>query len=164
MPAESNRGLLVEAVTASCAEAEGPIVGVHNGPCLPPKSMLGVVTYCYAKGLLASQEIERKLWKDNAVRASCANDLPTAKTIRRFRRLNRGMIQICLEKTLRRLRRVLAQITLSQTVPDERGKIKPALPLMTTPAPGEGTTILMRKEAVTRIDTASLLDANLADE
>ena len=158
--AESDTTIILDAVKQACADVRAPVIDVRNAPCLPAASMLGMVTYCYAKGVLASQDIERNLWKDDAVRSSFESDLPSFRTIRRFRRLNHDTIQTCLEKTLRRVRRVLAEITFRQNVPDEGGKPKPALRLMTTPAPGEGTTILLRKEAATRIETAALLDAN----
>jgi len=65
-----------------------------------------------------------------------------------------------LEKRWKSDRRVQLEIAFHQNVPDEEGKRKPALLLMITTAPGEGTTILLPKEAATRIETAALLDAN----
>jgi hypothetical protein len=158
--------LVLEAVNETCSQSQAPIIGVKSGPTLEPKSMIGLITYCYAKGVLCASEIEQGLWKDDRLRSVCADKIPAAKTISRFRRLNRGLIQSCLENALRRVRRALATSTLSQTLAcgTADAKPKPARLITTAPAPGEGTTILVRKEAAQRVENATWLDSELLSE
>src|SRR5262245_6988594 len=162
---ETVSGFILDAVNETCREPTAHVVQV-KGPVLEAKSMVGVITYCYAKGVLSASEIERGLWKDDELRSVCAANIPTARTISRFRRLNRQVIQCCLEKALRRVRRALAQSTLSQGVhcggADTRPK--PAPVTTTAPAPGEGTTILIRRDVTHRLENAALLDSDLVNE
>ena len=106
------------------------------------------------------------LWKDDTLRGKCSGQIPTAKTISRFRRLNRGLIQTCLENALRRIRRALASATLSQPLACGGADTspKPARLFTAAPAPGEGTTILVRKEAAQRVENATYLDSELLSE
>jgi hypothetical protein len=163
---ETVSGLVAGAVSDTCQQTGLPIIDVKSGPALDPKSMIGVITYSYAKGVLSAAEIEQGLWKDDRLRAACAAKIPTARTISRFRRLNRALIQSCLENTLRRVRRALVHSTLSQTIPSVGADIKekPARLSVTAPAPGEGTTVLVRKEAAQRLENATYLDHELLSE
>ncbi|HZO85188.1 MAG TPA: transposase [Verrucomicrobiae bacterium] len=163
---ETVSGLVVDAVSETCQQTGTPIVDVKTGPALDPKSMMGVITYCYAKGILSATEIEQGLWKDDRLRGNCAAKIPNARTISRFRRFNRGLIQSCLENALRRVRRALVHSTLSQSIPYGEGdtKQKPARLSVTAPAPGEGTTVVVRKEAAQRLENATYLDSELLSE
>lgn len=165
-PPETVSGLVRDAVSETCQQTGTPILEVKSGPVLEAKSMIGVITYCYAKGVLSAVEIEQGLWKDDRLRGNCAAKIPTARTISRFRRLNRGLLQSCLENTLRRVRRALVQSTLSQSIPFGEGdtKEKPARLSVTAPAPGEGTTVVVRKEAAQRLENATYLDSELLSE
>jgi hypothetical protein len=64
------------------------------------EAMLGVISYCYAKGLFNSVEIEHELWETPAFLASFGNKLPTAQQIRSFRRHNRPIILSVVEQAL----------------------------------------------------------------
>jgi len=107
--------------------------------------MLGLVTYCYAKGIYGSSEVAQEL--RNRMQQ---NSIPDAKTIRRFRRLNRGVLQTTLEKALRLIRR-------------SRRKKAPV------PAPGiessasDETIIMTRREAADKIETAAIIDVAIED-
>jgi hypothetical protein len=59
--------------------------------------MLGAVSYCYAKGVYQSEEIERKMLDDTAICEATGGEVPGAREIRKFRRLNRKSIQATLE-------------------------------------------------------------------
>lgn len=163
---ETVSGFVVDAVNDICGEKAPALVEIRNGPTLEAKKMLGVITYCYAKGVLGASEIEQGLWKDDRLRSVFARDIPTARTISRFRRFNGTFIQACLEKTLRGIRRALAHSTLSQSLHagTADAKPKPAWVPKSTPAPGEGTTILIRKEVVQRLENAAALDSELLTE
>ncbi len=159
---ETVSGFVLDAVRETCKQGTNTIVPIAGRPTFEGRSMVGLLTYCYTKGVLSAAEIEEILWHDDALRGKCMQQLPTAKTISRFRRLNRGLIQTCLENALRRIRRALASATLSQSISSTGEDTKPkAIPLSVAAAPGEGTTILMHKEAVQRIENATCLDADL---
>lgn len=163
---ETVGGLVLDAVSETCQQSKTPIQSVNGRPTLAAKSMVGVLTYCYTKGVLSAADIEQSLWKDNVVRGTCSEEIPTARTISRFRRLNRGLIQSCLENALRRIRRALVSSTLSQSLACGGAEVKPkpARLLTAAPAPGEGTTILVRKEAAQRVENATCLDRELLSE
>jgi hypothetical protein len=159
-------GFVIDAVAETCQQSPGPIIETKERPSLEGKSMVGVMVYCYTKGVLCAAEIERSLWKDDLLRGKCSEQIPTAKTISRFRRLNRLLIQTCLENALRRIRRALANSTLSQSITSGGTDVdaKPAQVAAAAPAPGEGTTILVRKEAAQRLENATYLDSELVNE
>ena len=62
--------------------------------------MLGVISYCYAKGVVSSREIEEHLWRNTAFLNAFGEDLPTAQAIRRFRRQHREAILATIESAL----------------------------------------------------------------
>ena len=62
--------------------------------------MLGVISYCYAKGVVSSREIEEHLWRNPAFLSAFGEDLPTAQIIRRFRRQHREAILATIENAL----------------------------------------------------------------
>ena len=70
-----------------------------NGDDVPPPVMLRLITYCYAKGVYGSGEIERKLRKSPMRQA-----VPDARAIQRFRRCNRSVLQRALEHALQLMR------------------------------------------------------------
>jgi hypothetical protein len=58
-------------------------------PDVTPEPVLRtVLTYCYARGVFSSAEIETLAKQDPTVRYLCANDHPSFAEIRRFRRRN----------------------------------------------------------------------------
>ena len=63
---------------------------------VPPTVMLRLITYCYAKGVYGSEEIERKLRKSSVRRA-----VPEARDIQRFRRFHRAALLAALQRTLK---------------------------------------------------------------
>jgi hypothetical protein len=72
----------------------------EDGP--PPATMLTVLTYCYATGLYASEDIEAATMSDPIVRYLCANQFVTSAAIRRFRRAHRESLRACLLQLHRR--------------------------------------------------------------
>jgi hypothetical protein len=70
--------------------------------CAPVATMLTVLTYCYATGRYASEEIEAVATSDGSVRYLCANHFVTSATIRRFRRAHRESLRSCLLRLHRR--------------------------------------------------------------
>jgi hypothetical protein len=71
-----------------------------SGPKLDLEAMLGVISYCYVKGVISSREIEEHLWRTRAFLSAFGEELPTAPTIRRFRRQHREAILATIESAL----------------------------------------------------------------
>jgi len=64
------------------------------------EAMLGVISYCYTKGLFNSEEIERRLWEDEDFLATFGEEIPSAQQIRKFRRRHRPHIVAVIEQAL----------------------------------------------------------------
>jgi hypothetical protein len=90
-----------------------PVASKQAGIAVQPLRLLGLVTYHYAVGILPSREIEQELWTNAPFRAVCGFEFPQSQVIRRFRRLNRAVIQDCLQETLRRTTCVASNPRLS---------------------------------------------------
>ena len=61
-----------------------------------------LLTYCYALGRYASEEIEGAVGHDPVLRYLCANQYPTWQVLRRFRRVHRPLLSACLARLIRR--------------------------------------------------------------
>lgn len=151
-------GVVLEAVRTTCEETKQPIIRVRDVPMLEPKSMLRILIYCYLKRILASEAVEEKLWKNPELRTKAFNELPTAHTIRRFRKLNGGMVQAALEKALRGVRCLIQRTSLE----DGRSESQPLSTSIKNPS--GGTTLLVHREAADRIHNAMIMDTTLSDE
>ena len=64
------------------------------------EAMLGVISYCYAKGVFDSEEIERRLWQDEAFLATFGEGIPSARKIRSFRWRHRENLLAIIEQAL----------------------------------------------------------------
>ena len=161
VPSDETAGEGVTAyVTRAAAEAmqesSKPVVVPKSAGPLPPKSMLGAVSYCYAKGVYGSEDIERKMQQDTEFRASCGQKVPRPEDIRRFRRLNREAIQATLEKTFRFARKkVVEALKPSNPFRSASGEAVSATPVSGKP---EETQAIVRREAAERLDKASFID------
>ena len=67
---------------------------------LPPMTLLTVITWSYAAGILESENIVNNLLGSKELRYLCANAFPDNYIIRRFRRQHRDLIQKCLSRVL----------------------------------------------------------------
>jgi Transposase domain (DUF772) len=145
---------VAKAAAETIKESSKPVVVPKTAGPVPPESMLGAVSYCYAKGVYGSNDIGRKLNQDPVFRASCQNEVPRPEDIRRFRRLNREAIQKTLEKALQFARAKVAE-AWSPSNPF-RGKS----PAPATQVAGrlEETQDFARREASDRIDKATFID------
>lgn len=74
----------------------------RNTSTFRPQMMLTLLSYCYAAGIYASQEIERCIRDNRMVRYICAHQYPDWQAIRRFRRLNRELVDQCLSYVLKK--------------------------------------------------------------
>ncbi len=62
------------------------------------RTLLTLLTYCYAAGIYGSQKIARLIDADETLRYLCANHPPDSASICQFRRQNREVVERCLEK------------------------------------------------------------------
>lgn len=66
-------------------------------PELSSRMLLALLTYCYAAGVYASEDIHWMCRRDSGARYLCANSWPDERSLRRFRRQWRPLVQACLE-------------------------------------------------------------------
>jgi transposase len=71
------------------------------GPAFEPRTLLAILTYCYAREIYGSADIEDRMRRDEPFRRLCKNEFPGARVFRRFRRENREVLQNCLYEVLR---------------------------------------------------------------
>jgi hypothetical protein len=154
-PEESVTAFVAKAAAETVKESPTPVVVPRTAGPLPAESMLGVVSYCYAKGVYGSQDIGRKLNQDPAFRASCQNNVPRPEDIRRFRRLNREAIQKTLEKVLRYTRAKVAEAWSPSNPFRSQAPISPTPPIAAQP---EEPQAFARREASDRLDQATFID------
>lgn len=86
------------------ASLDLPRAGLHsafpNPEGLSVLTLLSVLTYSYASGRLASDEIEEACRLDPALGYLCGGRLPSSPTVRRFRRVYRSQVTQALYRTL----------------------------------------------------------------
>jgi hypothetical protein len=151
---DSVTAFIAKAAAETIKESPKPVVVPKTAGPVPPESMLGVVSYCYAKGVYGSNDIGRKLNQDPAFRISCKNDVPRPEDIRRFRRLNREAIQKTLEKALQ-----FARIKVAEAwSPSNPFRSKSPAPTTLVAGQQEETQNFARREASERIDKATFID------
>ena len=69
-----------------------------SGEKLPefrPQMMLTLVTYAYSVGIYGSRDLEDAMDTDPTIRYICARSFPDWVSIRRFRRRNRDLVELC---------------------------------------------------------------------
>jgi hypothetical protein len=145
----------IKRAAAQTVQQGGQPVVPKDGGKLPGEGMLGAVSYCYAKGVYTSEEIENKMTRDPQLREAVQGELPDANAIRRFRRLNRGAIQQTLEKAFGFMR-------------GKKASMPPPLPGQPANPPGEqtpgdSTVIYSKREAEDRLQQAAFID-NMSKE
>ena len=154
--AEPGLTVMMKVAAAQTVEQSGTPIVPKDGGALPGQDMLGAVSYCYAKGVYQSEEIERKMTTDPALLAAVHGEVPDARAIRKFRRLNKGAIQQTLEKAFGFLRKK-QKADLMKPLPGQ-----PAVP-PTQVTLGDSTVSFVRHEAEERVQEASFID-NMSKE
>lgn len=155
---ETLTGFISKAAHEVAEHSATPVVVPKDGGSIPAETMLGVVSYCYTKGVYASEDIGRELVKEPRVREVAHGDLPRPEDIRRFRRLNREAIQQTMEKALAFARRKLVE-AWSPANPF-RHSPSGALPVESLPvdARPEDPAAADHRNASERIDKATFID------
>jgi hypothetical protein len=77
-----------------------PVVRLKNSMATQPRSLLALLVYHYANGIMASREIAAALWRDPPLRLLCRDDFPDWRQLRRFRRVNHDAVRKCLAQVL----------------------------------------------------------------
>jgi hypothetical protein len=100
-----------------------PVARREAGFAYEPRTLLTLLSYCYARDIFASADVEDILRRDAIFRQLCNNEFPGVHLIRRFRRDNREALQRCLADVLRAVaapsRQAGADPEISQADPDE---------------------------------------------
>lgn len=71
------------------------------GLAFEPRTLLALLSYCYARDIFGSADVEDVLRRDTHFRHLCNNEFPGARLLRRFRRDNREALHRCLTSALR---------------------------------------------------------------
>jgi hypothetical protein len=79
------------------------VARLDAGLAFEPRTLLALLSYCYARDIYGSAEVEDVLRRDAHFRQICNNEFPGARLIRRFRRENREALHRCLVAALRAL-------------------------------------------------------------
>ena len=94
---------VLDAVGRVNPRALQPVASPDAGAAFQPRVLLAILTYCYARGIYASEDVEAFLREDELFRLLCGNEFPDERTLRRFRRHNREALQASLEATCARV-------------------------------------------------------------
>ncbi len=89
------------AVLATDAESLQAVARPDAGVAYQPRTLLALLTYCYAREIYGSEAVEDVMRRDLEFRQLCHNEFPGARLIRRFRRENREALRGCLISALR---------------------------------------------------------------
>ncbi|HXJ57501.1 MAG TPA: transposase [Verrucomicrobiae bacterium] len=92
-------------------------VACHTaGLAYQPQALLGLLTYCYARRLFGSEDIEDLMRRDADFRQLCQNEFPHARLLRRFRKENPQAVRFCLVAALRFLAEKQTEVGLGPPV------------------------------------------------
>lgn len=119
------------------------------------RTLLTLLTYGYGVGLLSSDEIERQVLADRHMIYLAARSCPSANDLRRFRRLQRAGIEMCLSKFI------------GSAVRYQQSKIQPERAWRAGGAflpHGQDLDQFFLAAAASRIDEAILLDSMALDD
>jgi len=132
-PEAASSTLTTFVLAVACSTTE-PLVQTGNAVGTSPKSMLALMTYCYARGIYGSTDIEYRLRKGGSY-------IPNAGALQRFRRLNRATLLVALQKVL--------------------GLVHGSGNSTHIEIPVANEALLIRHEAERKVEIAALLDMSL---
>ena len=89
------------AVLATDEEALQRVARADAGVAYQPRTLLALLTYCYAREIYGSEAVEDVMCRDVTFRQLCRDEFPDARLIRRFRRENQEALRGCLTSALR---------------------------------------------------------------
>ena len=77
-----------------------PVARHDAGVAFQPKTLLALLSYCYACQIYGSAQIEDDMARDAKFRQLCHEEFPSACVLCRFRRENREAVRNCLTDAL----------------------------------------------------------------
>jgi hypothetical protein len=149
----------LEAVHALDGAPLRGLPGEEASAAFRPKTLVALLTYCYAAGIYGSEEIEATMREDVLFRLLCANELPNGRELRLFRRSNREAIEACLRETLRSERRFAAG--QRQVAPGNGPALRGG---GTEGRAADGADAAIASEVTSRLELASWLDNMTLDD
>jgi len=100
-----NLRALADAVVAAVWQVDErmlvPVGGPDGNLAFEPRTLLAMLTICYARQIYGSAEVAARLRRDPDFCRVCQDKIPDATTLRRFRSENRPALNFCLKATLR---------------------------------------------------------------
>lgn len=130
-------------------------------PEMRTRTLLSLLTYAYARGIYASEEIERLCQTDIVSRFLCAGSIPSAQQLIVFRRLARRPLQAALGQVLasasRTFERTISPVTIEagNPLPPARQTTLLALPAY-NPWPAAASTCMSLNAAPRHFDEDEL--------
>ena len=97
-PPKALAGIVLNAVNTVDEATLHPALSPGETNLLSPRTMLGLLVYCYSIGVFRSENIEHRIATDETLQFLSAGSMPDGMVLRRFRHLNRAAIEQCLEK------------------------------------------------------------------
>ena len=76
------------------------VAAAEAGLAFQPRNLLALLTYCYAREIFGSADIEDAMRRDVNFRELCRDEFPGARLLRRFRCENRQVLRDCLATVL----------------------------------------------------------------
>lgn len=151
--------LVLDAVLTVHEATLRPVAAPSTGIAFRPKTMLALLTYCYAVGIYGSEDIEAVMYQDAIFRYFCGHEIPDWKSLKRFRRHNHEAVQKCLEA-------VCAGVCTVNSQPRDRFNRGPAAPPTGAGAARFGGVdrAELAGEAERRIERAMWIDSMALDD
>lgn len=78
-----------------------PVARRDAGVAFQPRTLLAILSYCYARQIFSSADIEGVMMRDANFRQRCGGEFPGPRVLRRFRRDNRDALHLCLKAGLK---------------------------------------------------------------
>jgi hypothetical protein len=88
--------IVAEAVAAIDWPGKGKSCTLTGGDTMASETLMTLMVYCYAIGVYASRDIERRCLEDVVLAGLCANNPPDARALGRFRRTHRQWLKQCI--------------------------------------------------------------------
>jgi hypothetical protein len=144
--------LMIKKAAQAVAKDEHCQIVLPRGVNMTPAEMLSALSYCYAKGVFTSTEIEEKMMSDADFRQALKNEVPRPEVLRRFRKLNHAGIIAVLEKYYAAKHRQAKARALAEG------------PFKLPDLGGNTTVIISKKQAFNRLNEAMFTDNMSRDE
>jgi len=98
---EGQTMFIKKSAAQSVAQRGDPALDDDNKFGLAVKDMLGLITYCYVRGVFSSKEISERLDREPQLRKRFGSKLPDEQAIKAFRRRYAAEIEDLLETVYR---------------------------------------------------------------